>query len=231
MRGAQARALARSHKAPLGDAQMSEERSSICESQSDWLGASQTEEVSEMVRHSEKGDFDLPLSCWTHIPFQALCPREPKMRSPCPRKYWRRRGRGKQTARCHLNIHPLMVQQIHAGSSMVPSAPILPKNGLWSNHERMQEYAYLARLRGGAAIPLALLTQRTGTTVANAGCIHQPQAPISLLPPLLESERAACWTAQCSIGLKRKVSSGEATRFPGGGRRGWTISRGRSGFG
>ena len=39
---------------------MSEERSSICESQSDWLGGSQTEEVSEMVRHSEKGDFDLP---------------------------------------------------------------------------------------------------------------------------------------------------------------------------
>src|SRR5258708_4504996 len=93
---------------------MSEERSSICESQSDWLGGSQTEEVSEMIRYSEKGDFDLPLSCWTHIPFQALCPREPKMRSPCPRKYWRRRGRGKQTARCHLNIHPLMVQQIHA---------------------------------------------------------------------------------------------------------------------
>ncbi len=132
------------------------------------------------------------------------------MRSPCPRKYWRRRDRGKQTARCHLNIHPLMVQQIHAGSSMVPSAPILPKNGLWSNHERMQEYADLARLRGGAAIPLALLTQLTGTTVANAGCIHQPQAPISLLPPLLEGERAACWTAQCSIGLKRKIVS----RFP-----------------
>src|SRR5260221_12667293 len=100
------------------------------------------------------------------------------MRSPCPRKYWRRRERGKQKARCHLNVPPLMGQQIHAGSSMVPSAPILPKNGLWSNHERMQEYAYLARLRGGAAIPLALLTQRTGTTVAHtpAAGSHQPLA-------------------------------------------------------
>src|SRR6266702_58375 len=169
-----------------------------------------------MVRHSEKGDFDLPLSCWTHIPFQALCPREPKMRSPCPRKYWRHRGRGKQTARCHLNIHPLMVQQIHAGSLMVRSASILPKNRLWSNNERMQEDSSLARLRGGAAIPLALLTQRTGTAAVKTGCVHHAQTAVSFSTMLMGTQYLACWTTKRPIGLKRKVLPGEATRFPGG---------------
>ncbi len=40
----------------------------------------------------------------------------------------------------------------------------------------MQEHADLARLFGGAPIPLALLTQFTGTTAENAGCIHTPAA-------------------------------------------------------
>jgi hypothetical protein len=42
--------------------------------QSDWLGCSQAEEVSEMVWHSEELDADLPLAWCTCIARQTLCP-------------------------------------------------------------------------------------------------------------------------------------------------------------
>jgi len=40
----------------------------------DWLRCPQTEEVSEMVWHSEELDADLPLGWCTCIARQALCP-------------------------------------------------------------------------------------------------------------------------------------------------------------
>lgn len=95
-------------------------------------------------------------------------------------------------------------------SAYLPSAaPILPEQ-CRTNDERMEQHTDLAWLFGGIALPLALLTERAGTTTVNA----EPQASMSLLPPLLEYERAACWTAQRSIGLERKILSCEATRFP-----------------
>ena len=126
------------------------------------------------------------------------------------------------------HFNSLVTEQLDAGAPIHSPAPIVPEQGGKADNMRMQKHTDLARLFGGAPIPLALLTQLTGTTIANAGGIHQPQAPISLLPPLLEGERAACWTAQSPIGLERKIVSREATCFPGRGRGGWTISRGRS---
>src|SRR5262245_25865959 len=98
---------------------------------------------------------------------------------------------------------------------MFSAAPIPPKHRLGTNHERVQPDTHLPRLCSGVSIPLALLAQLTGTTVAKAGCIHQPQAPISLWPPLLENECPSCWTAQCSIRLEWNILPGEATCFPG----------------
>ncbi len=130
-----------------------------------------------------------------------------------------------------MHLDALRTEEVDACAPMHSATPVLPEKWLTPDAERMQEHTDLARLFGGAPIPLALLTQLTGTTTANAGGIHQPQAPLSLLPPLLERERAACWTAQGPIGLERKILSSEATRFPGRGRGGWTISRGRSSCG
>ncbi len=127
-----------------------------------------------------------------------------------------------------LDVHALITKQLDARPSVMPTTPVIPEERLISNHEWMQQHAHLARLFGGAPIPLALLTQLTGTTTANAGGVHQPQAPLSLLPPLLERERAACGAAQGSIRLERKILAREATCFPGRGSGGWAISRGRS---
>src|SRR5579875_140613 len=116
-----------------------------------------------------------------------------------------------------LYFHALVTQQLHARTPIGSPTPVTPENRRIPDSQWMQQHAHLAWLLGGAALPLALLTQFTGTTTANAGSIHQPQASISLLSPLLERERVACRTAQRSIGLERKILSREAPRFPGRG--------------
>src|SRR6266568_886965 len=87
-------------------------------------------------------------------------------------------------------------------------------NGLRSDAQWMQQYAHLARLRGGIALPLALLPQRTGTTTAAAGRVHDAQTPIGFPAPLMGTKLLACWTTERPIGLERKVLPREATRFP-----------------
>jgi hypothetical protein len=57
----------------------------------------------------------------------------------------------------------------------------------------MQQHAYLAGLRGFAAIPLALLTQRTRAALANAGSIHNAQAAIGFSTPLMRDQLLPCW--------------------------------------
>ena len=115
------------------------------------------------------------------------------------------------------HLDPLLSGELHTRPLIGPPTPVTPEKRRISDSQRMQQHADLARLFGGTALPLALLTQLTGTTTANAGSIHQPQASISLLPPFLERECVACWTAQRSIGLERKISSCETTCFEGGG--------------
>jgi hypothetical protein len=122
-----------------------------------------------------------------------------------------------------LYFHALVTQQLHARPPIGPPTPVTPEKRRIPDSQWMRQHAHLAWLPGSAALPLALLTQLTGTTTANAGSIHQPQAPISLLPPFLERECVACRTAQRSIGLERKILSREATRFPGRGRGRWRI--------
>ena len=84
-----------------------------------------------------------------------------------------------------MHLDALRTEEVDACAPMHSATPVLPEKWLTPDAERMQEHTDLARLFGGAPIPLALLTQLTGTTTANAGGIHQPQAPLSLLPPLL----------------------------------------------
>ena len=131
----------------------------------------------------------------------------------------------------HLNLDALGTNEVDTGTSMLSSAPVLPEKRLPSDSERMQEHADLARLFGGVTIPLALLAQRAGTTIANTGGIHHAQAAISLSTMLLGHKRLPCWTAQHPVGLERKVGSGEATGFPGGGCGRWAIPRDGSGHG
>src|SRR4051794_26627736 len=92
----------------------------------------------------------------------------------------------------------------------------------------MQQYAHLARLSGGGAIPLTLLTQRTGAATANAGRIHDAQTAIGFSAALVRYQRLASGATQRPIGLKRKILTGEATCFPGQAHLRGSIARGRS---
>src|SRR5260370_9149895 len=79
----------------------------------------------------------------------------------------------------------------------------------------MQEHTHLARFRGGAAIPLTLLAQGTGTATADTGCIHHAQAAIGFPTLLVCHQELACWTTQRPIWLEGKILPREAARFPG----------------
>lgn len=99
-----------------------------------------------------------------------------------------------------LDVHALITKQLDARPSVMQTTPVIPEERLISNHEWMQQHAHLARLFGGAPIPLALLTQLTGTTTANAGGVHQPQAP-----------SASCrrsWSVSVLPAGQRRVPSG-----------------------
>jgi hypothetical protein len=96
------------------------------------------------------------------------------------RRAWRSCGGWRQA---HLDA--LVSHELPTGAPVLSAAPISPEHRSGTHPERMQEHTHLARLRGSAAIPLALLAQGTGTTTADAGCIHHTQAPIGFSASLM----------------------------------------------
>ena len=109
----------------------------------------------------------------------------------------------------------------------IASEPLGPREARVSALRTGQDHLRWVWRSGGWR--LTLLTQRTEATPANARRIHDMQTPMGLWAPLLGGKRLPCWTAECPVGLERKVSSGEAPRFPGRGRARWSVSRWRSG--
>src|SRR5690242_1959336 len=98
---------------------------------------------------------------------------------------------------------------------MFSPAPIVPEKWSRPNLERMQQDARLPRFRRGSAIPLTLLTQWTGATTVDAGCIDDAQAPIGFSTLLLVMQGLPCRTAYGAIGLESKVLSREVSSLPG----------------
>lgn len=119
--------------------------------------------------------------------------------------------------RLHPHIYALAAEQLDTLPSMGSAPPISPEKGLAgrkrlhprgqcrSSTERRQDSTHPARLFGGRPMPLTLLTQWTGTAMANAGCIHHTQGPIALWAAFLGVERMVGRTAQRSIRLGGKV--------------------------
>jgi hypothetical protein len=140
--------------------------------------------------------------------------------------------REQRRGRCWLNleslfqvhVNSLTAQELHASPSMLPPTPVTPEERLTPDNERVQQDAHLARFRRGAALPLTLLAQWARAATTDAGSIHHAQAAVSFSTPLLDRQRLPCWTPQGPIRLECKVLSREATRFPGSGGDGWTIS-------
>jgi hypothetical protein len=84
-----------------------------------------------------------------------------------------------------LYLQALGTHQLDAGAPIECATPIAPKNWGRSDGEGMEQETDLAWLRGVAALPLTLFTQRTGTATADAGPIHKAQTPVDFPPPLL----------------------------------------------
>src|SRR5690349_10937610 len=92
----------------------------------------------------------------------------------------------------------------------------------------MQQHADLARLCSNAAIPLALLAQRTGTTTANTGTIHHTQAPIGFSALFMREQLLVSRATERPIGLESQVLARKAARFPRRTHLGRRIARGGS---
>lgn len=187
----------------------------------------QTERGGKNVRDAEQSNGHSASRWRLRIASQSRLPREPRVRPRSSGKRQRRSISIGSDVRFLLYRHPLVTQELDTGVSMKSAAPISPEERLIANHKRMQEHTDLARLFGGAALPLTLLTQRTGATTANAGRIHDTQTPIGLAAALLSRTRLPCWTPERPVGLERKVGSGETPRFPRSGSGRWTVPRGR----
>ena len=136
------------------------------------LSCRQTERDGKAFWDAEQSDCHPPSCERTRIASQPLCPRKPIM---CTlgtgkgRRLDREAGRG---GRFDLDLDALMAHQLDACSSMGATTPVTPSNGLRSDDQWMQQHTHLARLLGGATLPLALPPQRTGTATTDAGRIH-----------------------------------------------------------
>src|SRR6266699_4397169 len=149
---------------------------------------------------------------------QPLLPGETIMRALCARKDHFRCARPRGGRRWPAYLDALVSHELETSAPVLSTAPIAPEQRGRTHLERMQQHTDLARFCRRSAIPLTLLTQRTGTTTADAGRIHHAQTAIGFWTPFLGVKRLSCWTAESSIRLERKVLAREAPRFPGGGR-------------
>ena len=90
--------------------------------------------------------------------------------------------------RLHLKLDALGTKEVHARAPVYLSAPVMPEERLPSDDEGMEEHADLTRLCCGAAIPLALLAQRTRAATTDAGRIDHAQAAIGFSTPLMRHQ-------------------------------------------
>ena len=149
------------------------------------LSRRQTERDGKVFWDAEQSDRDPASREGTRIASQPLCPRKPivgTLGTGKGRRFDDEAGRG---GRFNLDLDTLMAHQLDACTSMGATTPVTPSNGLSPDDQWMQQHAHLARLLGGAALPLALLPQGTGTATADAGRIHHAQASIGFSAPLV----------------------------------------------
>ena len=114
-----------------------------------------------------------------------------------------------------LHVHSLGTQELDAGTSISPAAPIVPQERGQADHERVEQHTHLTRLFGSTTLPLALLAQRAGATTADTSSIHHPQASIGFWASLVDRECLPCRATQCPIWLDRKITTRESISFPG----------------
>jgi hypothetical protein len=104
---------------------------------------------------------------------------------------WRSDGRWRET-----DLDALVSGELHAGTPVYSAAPIPPQQRRGAHLERMEQHTHLA-----------LLAQEAGTTPANAGTIHNAQAPVSFSAGFMRCQLLVGRTAEGAIGLEGKILS------------------------
>jgi len=150
-----------------------------------------------------------------HEALEPLWKVEPILCALCPGEGRRRENWAGRETLFHLHFHAWLSKQMHAHSSRKSPTPITPEERSRTDDEGMQEHTHLARRSLGAALPLTLFPQGTGATTADAGRRDHTHAPVGFPTPLMRDQGLASRTAQRAIWLQGKVSSREATLFPG----------------
>jgi hypothetical protein len=115
----------------------------------------------------------------------------------------------------NLDHDVLLAHQLEARSPVDPTTPIATDQRKRTDNRWLQEHAHLARLRRSAPIPLTLVAQRTGTTTADAGCMHDAQVPVSVSPLLTRGTLLVGGATQRPIWLEGKVLAQEVGSLPG----------------
>src|SRR5438094_280044 len=77
------------------------------------------------------------------------------------------------------HLDALMAQELYAGAPMFSAAPIPPEQRCGAHLKGMEQDAHPAGFCRLSALPLPLLAQPTGATIANSGRVEQPQTAIS----------------------------------------------------
>lgn len=168
------------------------------------LGCRQPERGGKGCWDAEQPDRDLPSRWQTRIASEALGPREARVRALRTGEDHRRDGR-RSGGRRQAHFEALVSHELDTGAPVCSAAPIAPEQWGRTYLQRMKQHTDLARLCGGVALPLALLSQRAGPTAADASSIHHAQAAVGFSAVFMRQQRLVSRTSQRPIGLESKV--------------------------
>ena len=145
----------RGHEAPLGAARVSEKKGPS--GYQGRLRRCQTKRGSKACWNAEQLDGDWPSRCTARIASEPLLPGETRVRALRARQDHVRGAWRSGTVRQQSDLDALVSHELDTGAPVLPPAPIAPEHRCGTHPERMEQHTHLARLRGGAAVPLALL--------------------------------------------------------------------------
>jgi hypothetical protein len=183
---------------------------------------------------SEELDGDPTCRRGSRIASQALFPRESPMSALCTGKRARGRGVSRWGRLSQSAVNALGTKKLDHLPPMGAPLPISPQDRIRSGQGRWwrrrggccvewpENGTDAARFLGGSAIALAFLPQRTGTAMADAGCIDHAQATIAFRTALLRIEGEASGTAKGAICLGSEVRTCNAS-LSGDGPLRWSV--------
>lgn len=111
----------------------------------------------------------------------------------------------------HLQI--LVPRELSPGAPLCSPAPISLSRWGRTNLERLPQHTHLVRLCGGVAMPLARLTEGTGTNETHAD--YYASAPIGLCALLLWDQLLVGGTLQYFLWLEHKMLAADSAIVPG----------------